>query len=237
MGNVNMEAYQVHYSGDKSVADKLKELDAIAQQIEDLPTFTSDDRVFLEAVPAMPAAEGKTVLTAITDDQGETELTYETPEVESEDIAPEFSEEVAYGEGDLVYYEGILYKFTADHAAGAWDPSEVTQTTVAAEFNALKNTLNDDTTHYIGNTLLTTINTYNASWEATSNGWCVGYIYSTNDHLAIVSIDGDTIVSSGGVSNAANMVFPVCFPIKKGQTLMTRNDSATFYNIKVLSMG
>ena len=141
MGNVNMEAYQVHYSGDKSVADKLKELDAIAQQIEDLPTFTSDDRVFLEAVPAMPAAEGKTVLTAITDDQGETELTYETPEVESEDIAPEFSEEVAYGEGDLVYYEGILYKFTADHAAGAWDPSEVTQTTVAAEFNALKNTL------------------------------------------------------------------------------------------------
>ena len=142
MGNVNMEAYQVHYSGDKSVADKLKELDAIAQQIEDLPTFTSDDRVFLEAVPAMPAAEGKTVLTAITDDQGETELTYETPEVESEDIAPEFSEEVAYGEGDLVYYEGILYKFTADHAAGAWDPSEVTQTTVAAEFNALKNTLN-----------------------------------------------------------------------------------------------
>ena len=141
MGNVNMEAYQVHYSGDKSVADKLKELDAIAQQIEDLPTFTSDDRVFLEAVPAMPAAEGKTVLTAITDDQGETELTYETPEVESEDIAPEFSEEVAYGEGDLVYYEGILYKFTADHAAGAWDPSEVTQTTVAAEFNALKNAL------------------------------------------------------------------------------------------------
>ena len=115
--------------------------------------------------------------------------------------------------------------------------SHMTATNTQAAIDELKNTLNDDTTHYIGNTLLTTINTYNASWEATSNGWCVGYIYSTNDHLAIVSIDGDTIVSSGGVSNAANMVFPVCFPIKKGQTLMTRNDSATFYNIKVLSMG
>lgn len=95
----------------------------------------------------------------------------------------------------------------------------------------------DGTTLYIGDTLLTTINTYNASWEATANGWCVGYMGATSDHLAIVSLDGATIVSSGGTSYAANMVYPVCFPIKKGQTLTTRNDSATIYNIKVLAMG
>ena len=141
MGNVNMEAYQIHCGGDKSLAEKLTELDAIAQQIGDLPTFTSDDRAFLEAVPAFPAAEGKTVLTATTDDQGETELTYETPEVEQEDIAPAFSEDDAYSAGALVYYEGNLYKFTADHTAGAWDPSEVTTTSAAEEFNELKNTI------------------------------------------------------------------------------------------------
>lgn len=75
MGNVNMEAYQVHYEG-KSVAEKLKELDAIAQQIEDLPTFTSNDRVFLEAVPAMPTEDGEKFLKATTAD-GETTLSYD----------------------------------------------------------------------------------------------------------------------------------------------------------------
>lgn len=140
MGNVNMEAYQVHFEG-KTVAEKLKELNLVAQQVADLPTFTSDDRIFLEAVPAMPTEEGKTVLTATTDDHGNTDLTYETPDVEGDDIAPLFDDTAAYSEGDLVYYEGVLYKFDADHAAGAWDPTEATQTSVAAEFNQLKNTL------------------------------------------------------------------------------------------------
>lgn len=127
MGNVNMEAYQVHYRGDESVADHLRKIDLDVEKAA--------------ALPDLPTEEGKKVLTAITDDQGETELTYETPEVESEDIAPAFSEETAYSEGDLVYYEGNLYKFTDDHAAGSWDPSEVTPTSAAAEFNELKSTL------------------------------------------------------------------------------------------------
>ena len=95
----------------------------------------------------------------------------------------------------------------------------------------------DGMTQYIGDTLLTTIDTYNASWEATANGWCVGYIFSSSDHSPIVSIDGVEIIRSGGSSSAANLTFPVCFPIKKGQTITTRNDSATSYNIKVLAMG
>lgn len=172
MGNVNMEAYQVHFEG-KSVAEKLKELDAIAQQIEDLPTFTSNDRVFLEAVPAMPTEEGKTVLTATTDDQGNTELTYETPEVEGSDIAPAFSEDVTYSAGTLVYYEGNLYKYTEDHTAGAWDSSEVTPTSAAAEFVELKSEVDE---------LKNTLNRPSKTWvsvrvgEATDTGGILGYV-------------------------------------------------------------
>lgn len=33
---------------------------------------------------------------------------------------PTFSESTAYSAGDVVNYNGKLYKFTADHAAGAW---------------------------------------------------------------------------------------------------------------------
>ena len=45
-------------------------------------------------------------------------------------IAPAFSAETAYTAGEYVTYESKLYKFTTDHAAGAWDVSDVTEVTV-----------------------------------------------------------------------------------------------------------
>lgn len=139
MGNVNMESYQIHDKEHGTVAEHLRALDLEVGKAA--------------ALPDLPTTEGKTVLTATTDDQGETELTYETPEVESEDIAPTFSEDATYSAGTLVYYDGSLYKFTEDHTAGEWDPSEVTPTSAAAEFieanaaiDELKNTLTDSVT-------------------------------------------------------------------------------------------
>ena len=55
---------------------KLEELDAIAQQIADMPTFTSSDRAFLADLPAYPETDGTKVLTATTS-SGETSLSYE----------------------------------------------------------------------------------------------------------------------------------------------------------------
>ena len=57
-------------------------------------------------------------------------------------ITGTFDASTAYSTGDVVIYDGALYKFTADHAAGAWDASEVDETTVvelisAAEPDAL----------------------------------------------------------------------------------------------------
>lgn len=45
-------------------------------------------------------------------------------------VAPAFSESTVYSEGDVVTYNDILYKFTADHAAGAWDATQVTSMNV-----------------------------------------------------------------------------------------------------------
>ncbi len=47
--------------------------------------------------------------------------------------APPFETTEAYAEGDLVVYENVLYRFTADKTAGAWDSSKVVQTSLAAE--------------------------------------------------------------------------------------------------------
>lgn len=53
-------------------------------------------------------------------------------------IAPNFSTEVAYSAGDLVYHNGTLYKFTADHAAGEWSAEDTQAATVSGEVDSLK---------------------------------------------------------------------------------------------------
>lgn len=86
MGNVNMEASQINDrtgSSKMSVAQHLKALDAIAQQIEDMPAYTSSDRAWLDEwenklpeLPPDPETDGVKVLTATTT-SGETVKSWE----------------------------------------------------------------------------------------------------------------------------------------------------------------
>lgn len=46
------------------------------------------------------------------------------------DVAPTFSESVAYSVGDFVIWNCYLFRFKANHAAGAWNAAEVDQVTV-----------------------------------------------------------------------------------------------------------
>lgn len=88
MGNVNMEATQIHDRTEagkhQSVAEHLAALDAVAKKIEDMPTYTSSDRAWLDEwenklpeLPADPVADGVKVLTATTT-SGETVKSWET---------------------------------------------------------------------------------------------------------------------------------------------------------------
>lgn len=45
-------------------------------------------------------------------------------------LAPAFSTSTAYNENNVVTYNGALYVFTADKAAGAWDGTKATETTI-----------------------------------------------------------------------------------------------------------
>lgn len=57
-------------------------------------------------------------------------------------VAPWFSSSSAYTEGDYVYLSTgsaiKLYRFTADHAAGAWTGTDVEEVTVSEELNRLE---------------------------------------------------------------------------------------------------
>ena len=50
--------------------------------------------------------------------------------------AGEFSASNDYTVGQYVYYQGNLYRFTSDHAAGAWNANHVTQAKIGADLKA-----------------------------------------------------------------------------------------------------
>ena len=64
-----------------SNSELLQKLDSVAKAIDDMPTFTSNDKAFLNELPAFPSTDGVKVLTATTE-SGETSLSYE--EIENE---------------------------------------------------------------------------------------------------------------------------------------------------------
>ena len=47
-------------------------------------------------------------------------------------VAPTFDTSTAYAAGAYVWYDGKLYRFTTDHAAGSWDSAQVTEDALSA---------------------------------------------------------------------------------------------------------
>ena len=58
-------------------------------------------------------------------------------------IAPIFDTATAYVAGKYCNYNGKLYEFTADHAAGSWTGSDVTEVTLGDVLSDLKDNLSD----------------------------------------------------------------------------------------------
>lgn len=72
--------------------------------------------------------------------------TFGQPIVASPNMLPStanvFSASTAYSAGDYVWYNGKLYCFTADHAAGAWTGSDASEAKLADDVSALKSAVN-----------------------------------------------------------------------------------------------
>lgn len=69
-------------------------------------------------------------------------------------VAQAFDATKAYSTGDMVLYQGMLYAFTAAHAAGAWVGSDAQAVILADEVTALKDDL-DDINNYLGTDVVT----------------------------------------------------------------------------------
>lgn len=58
-------------------------------------------------------------------------------------IADNFSASSAYSAGDYVIYNDILYRFSADHAAGVWTGTDVSAVQLAEDVTDLKSAFNE----------------------------------------------------------------------------------------------
>lgn len=135
----------------------------------------------------------KTLIGNIKGPKGDTGATGATGlpgEVQYADIAPVFSTSSSYKAGDYVFYDGALYCFTADHAAGEWNASHATAVQLAEDVVDLKSAIN----HVVAEEI--SPNIYNP--ETDTNGVQLanaGYTFANADYSTSDFID------ISGVSN------------------------------------
>lgn len=125
----------------------------------------------------------------------------------SDGVAPTFSSSTAYSKGDYVFYSNALYRFTADHEAGAWTGTDAVAAVVGADVADLKSAIalieDGMLTGYLPISLGTLIqNKYytTAGNRVNYNGWsCTDYIELPD---GATELQIDSIASSGGNYNA-----------------------------------
>ena len=106
-----------------------------------------------------------------------------------ENLAVPFSTSDAYAAGDYVVYNGVLYKFTADHAAGAWNASEVIQTRAMDDYQYLDNQLANNK-----DILRDMIGEIPLEWESGGMYYATGIPYASNAAIRTTFIP----VTAGG---------------------------------------
>lgn len=157
MGNFYMESTQINYRRDetlKTVDQKLQELSQesaidtdIAPVFKSTSTYNPGDLVYYrnklykctnQHTGAWAAGDftATDVSTALNTAAG----TLNDIKADYVDIAPAFDSTATYTAGDLVEYQGIIYRCTNDHT-GDWDADDFSATTIAAEIGALNSNL------------------------------------------------------------------------------------------------
>ena len=162
MGNFYMEATQINYRRDdtiKTVDQKLQELSQesaidtdIAPVFKSTDTYQPGDMVYyrnklyvfnVEHTGAWAAADvtatnvSSAMNAALATKADNTALAVK---VDYDDIAGAFSAETAYDVGDLVIYNGTIYRCTNAHE-GDWDADDFSATTISGELNAINSNI------------------------------------------------------------------------------------------------
>lgn len=118
---------------------KLEELDALAKKIDNMPTFTSTDRAWLD--------EWESALPGLAQDVSDLE-TDKANQVQMATVEESTTASQAYSAGDYLVLDGVLYKVTDDIAQDGTIVTEgegknVDLATVGGELSGLNSKLTD----------------------------------------------------------------------------------------------
>lgn len=126
------------------------------------------------------------------------------------DIATEFSAETSYTAGNFVYYQGKLYIFNVDHAAGAWDATDVALANVTDEVTSNKAAIDALDTE-ISEKVSTAEGTFEDESSNTYTGVTVDMLsYDETNNQLLMKVDGaDTVIpfSRGSAAQVASGTF------------------------------
>lgn len=111
-------------------------------------------------------------------------------------VAQEFDATKAYTKGTYVIYSGGLYCFTSDKAAGAWDASVVTPTTVGEELNGINAKIVQTETETATATLTKNVTVQNSVNLLKKNGKIVNLMLGINANNATLTQYQGNIVGS-----------------------------------------
>lgn len=144
-------------------------------------------------------------------------------------IAPTFSASTAYAAGDYVWYDGDLYRFTADHAAGAWAGTDATAAVVVEDVSELKSAVQDIT----GNTIYTFTN---GVWYNTSSTVNINAPESTTaarGSCVVPCAYGDQFTLTGSGFTSTHMLW--CFVDDSGTILSPHAGSSETAEEKIIT--
>lgn len=188
MGNVNMEAKDVHYRGGNKPMSVEEAIKAAGTEI------TPEEKTWIDSIPALTTSNaGKT---------------------DQDVIAPEFDAEAGvYAVGDKVMYEGKLYNFTTAHETpGDWDSTEVSETSVADELNSLESGLIDLDKVILRNITANqntdvTIGSGSDIYTVPADAWYYLEISANNGLTTVLNVNGYGIFSVSGGKKTASLPF------------------------------
>lgn len=100
-------------------------------------------------------------------------------------ISDEFDSGTSYTTGDYCIYENVLYKFTSNKSAGAWDSGKVAATNIDTELSSLNSRMNV-TDVQIEETITLSTNRVKKSGNVISGS--VGFTKSTTGWVTIGTI-------------------------------------------------
>lgn len=162
-------------------------------------------------------------------------------------IAPTFSASTAYAAGGYVWYDGTLYKFTADHAAGSWTGTDAVAVALGTDLGSsvaeLKSATNKIETDSYDFSLVASTTSANG-WRLKNNGFCEAnpsynlYKYAVTAGAAFKIVSDDKFqwqtvasVPTSGTSNRIGSTYGA------GEYILVAPGGATYLIVSTPSSG